>query len=84
MILRKDHELDSPTANYARIGIADYVVFDPLQHRQQPDAFNGKLLNVWMLTAGQYVEMPEPFWLETEGLGLTKLSLASSSRLPPC
>lgn len=68
---RKGHELDSKKADYARIGIAYYVVFDPLQQLQRSDELNGKLLNAWMLTAGQYVEMPEPFWLDTVGLGLT-------------
>ena len=48
-----------------------YVVFDPLQQLQREDELNGLLLKVWALTAGQYVEMPEPFWLQTVGLGLT-------------
>lgn len=68
---RKGNELSSKKDNYARIGIAYYVVFDPLQQLQREDELNGKLLKVWTLTAGQYVEMPEPFWLETVGLGLT-------------
>jgi hypothetical protein len=57
--------------DYARIGIAYYVVFDPLQQLQRENQLNEKLLKVWVLTAGQYVEMPEPFWLQTVGLGLT-------------
>ncbi len=68
---RKGNELDSKKDDYARIGIAYYVVFDPLQQLQREDELNGKLLQVWALTAGQYVEMPEPFWLQTVGLGLT-------------
>jgi len=68
---RKGNELDSKKDDYARIGIAYYVVFDPLQQLQREDELNGKLLKVWALTAGQYVEMPEPFWLQTVGLGLT-------------
>lgn len=68
---RKGNELDSKKDDYARIGIAYYVVFDPLQQLQREDELNGKLLKIWALTAGQYVEMPEPFWLQTVGLGLT-------------
>jgi Putative restriction endonuclease len=68
---RKGNELDSKKDDYARIGIAYYVVFDPLQQLQREDELNGSLLKVWALTAGQYVEMPEPFWLQTVGLGLT-------------
>jgi len=68
---RKGNELDSKKDDYARIGIAYYGVFDPLQQIQREDELNGKLLKVWALTAGQYVEMPEPFWLQTVGLGLT-------------
>lgn len=68
---RKGNELDSKKDDYARIGIAYYVVFDPLQQLQREDELNGRLLKVWALTAGQYVEMPEPFWLQTVGLGLT-------------
>ncbi|NJL56646.1 Uma2 family endonuclease [bacterium] len=67
---RKGNELDSKKDDYARIGIAYYVVFDPLQQLQREDELNGELLKIWALTAGQYVEMPEPFWLQTVGLGL--------------
>jgi hypothetical protein len=68
---RKGNELDSKKAAYARMGIAYYVVFDPLQQLQREDELNGQLLKVWALTAGQYVDMPEPFWLQAVGLGLT-------------
>ena len=68
---RKGNELDSKKADYARIGVAYYVVFHPLLQLQREEELNGKLLKVWTLTAGQYVEMPEPFWLQTVGLGLT-------------
>ena len=68
---RKGNELDGKKAAYARLGIAYYVVFDPLQQLQRADELNGQLLKVWVLTAGQYSEMPEPFWLQTVGLGLT-------------
>jgi hypothetical protein len=68
---RQGNELDSKKAAYARMGIAYYVVFDPLQQLQREDELNGQLLKVWALTAGQYVDMPEPFWLQAVGLGLT-------------
>ena len=68
---RKGNELDSKKADYARIGIAYYAMFDPLQQLQRQDELNGKMLQVWALTAGQYVELAEPFWLQTVNLGLT-------------
>ena len=68
---RKGNELSLKKDDYARIGIAYYVVFDPLQQLQRSEELNGKVLKVWMLTAGQYVEMAEPFWLQTVDLGLT-------------
>jgi len=68
---RKGNELDSKKADYARIGVAYYAVFDPLQQLQRAEELNGKMLQVWALTAGQYVEMAAPFWLQTVNLGLT-------------
>ena len=68
---RKGNELDSKKADYARIGIPYYAMFDPLQQLQRQDELNGKMLKVWALTAGQYVELVEPFWLQTVNLGLT-------------
>ena len=68
---RKGNELDSKKADYARIGIAYYVVFDPLEQLQREDELNGKVLQVWALMAGQYVEVAEPFWLQTVNVGLT-------------
>ena len=68
---RKGNELDSKKADYARIGIAYYAVFDPLQQLQRENELNGKMLQVWALTAGQYVELAEPCWLQTVNLGLT-------------
>jgi Uma2 family endonuclease len=67
---RKGNELDSKKDAYARIGVAHYVVFDPLQQLQRPDELDGALLKVWTLTAGRYEAAPEPFWLEAIGLGL--------------
>lgn len=63
-------ELGSKKDDYARIGIPYYAVFDPLKQLQGKDDLNGTLLKVWVLTARKYVELPQPFWLETVGLGL--------------
>ncbi|NJR38625.1 MAG: hypothetical protein HC781_06975 [Leptolyngbyaceae cyanobacterium CSU_1_4] len=67
---RKGNELTSKKADYARIGMAYYIVFDPLKQPQGKDQLNGSLLKVWKLTAKKYVELPEPFGLESVGLGL--------------
>lgn len=67
---RKESELDNKKNDYARMGIAYYVVFDPLKQLQGKDELNGSLLKVWVLNAKNYVELPEPFWLESVGLGL--------------
>lgn len=64
-------ELGSKKDDYARIGIPYYAVFDPLKQLQGKDELNGTPLKVWVLTARKYVELPQPFWLETVGLGLT-------------
>ena len=68
---RKGKELGTKKADYARVGVAYYVVFDPLLQIQEEGQMNGALLRVYVLTAGSYVELSEPFWLETVGLGLT-------------
>jgi len=68
---RKGNELNSKKGDYARIGAIYYVVFDPLQQIQREEELNGNLLKIWVLREGQYVEMSEPFWLQTVGLGLT-------------
>ncbi len=68
---RKGNELDAKKDGYARIGVVYYVVFDPLQQIQREDELNGNLLKIWVLREGQYVEMSEPLWLQTVGLGLT-------------
>jgi hypothetical protein len=68
---RKGNELDSKKQSYAQIGIAYYVVFDPLRQIQGKDELNGSLLKVWELTGKKYVELPESFWLDSVGLGLT-------------
>lgn len=68
---RKGKELGAKKEDYARVGIAYYVVFDPLLQIQEAEQMNGALLRVYALTAGKYVEMASPFWLETVGLGLT-------------
>ena len=66
---REGKELDSKKADYARIGVTYYAVFDPLRQIQEPERMDGSLLKVFGLTQGRYVE--SPFWLETVGLGLT-------------
>ncbi|MBR8838677.1 MAG: Uma2 family endonuclease [Stigonema ocellatum SAG 48.90 = DSM 106950] len=67
---RKGKELSSKKDDYARVGIAYYAVFDPLRQIQEAEQMNGALLRVYALTVGKYVELSEPFWLETVGLGL--------------
>jgi Uma2 family endonuclease len=56
---------------YTRMGIPYYAVFDPLRQIQEPEQMDGQLLKVYGLRFGQYVELAEPFWLESVGLGLT-------------
>ena len=80
-ISRKSQQKGKETCKkdiYAQIGVAYYVVFDPLQRIQ--DEMNGALLRVWTITSGRYVEVTpsagiaeigESVWLETVGLGLT-------------
>jgi hypothetical protein len=69
---RKGHELDSKKDDYARIGVAYYVVFDPLKQLQGVDELNGSLLTAWELTGKKYVQLrPAPIWLESVGLGFT-------------
>jgi Uma2 family endonuclease len=47
---RKGQELESKKADYARIGVAYYAVFDPLKQLQGKEELNGSLLKVWELT----------------------------------
>jgi Uma2 family endonuclease len=68
---RRGSELGSKKLDYARMGIAYYVVFDALQQIQEPEQMDGQLLRTYALTAGRYVELAAPFLLETVGLGLT-------------
>lgn len=68
---KEGNELGSKLRDYARIGVACYAVFDPLRQLQGQDELNGSLLKVWALEQKKYVELPEPFWLESVGLGLT-------------
>lgn len=67
---RKGNELGTKKDDYARVGVPYYVVFDPLQQLQAADEMNGALLKVWVLNAGRYQPLAQP-WLETVGLGLT-------------
>lgn len=68
---RKGQELGTKKDTYARVGVAYYVVFDPLRQIQEPEQMNGELLKIFVLTGGQYQELAQSFWLETVGLGLT-------------
>ncbi len=68
---RKGKELGATKDDYARIGFAYYVVFDPLKQIQEAEQMNGALLRVYVLTGGLYVELEEVHWLEAVGLGLT-------------
>lgn len=61
---REGNELGRKLGDYARLGVAYYVVFDPLQQ------LGDELLRVFGLHEGQYVALAAP-WLEQVGLGLT-------------
>ena len=61
---REGNELGRKLGDYGRLGVAYYVVFDPLQQ------LGDELLQVFGLREGQYVPLAEP-WLEQVGLGLT-------------
>jgi Uma2 family endonuclease len=67
---RVGNELTTKKDAYARMGIAYYVVFDPLRQLQKPDQMDGKPLQVFALTVGQYRELTTP-WLEALNIGLT-------------
>lgn len=67
---KEGKELGTKKDNYARIGVIYYAIFDPMRQLQKPEEMNGSLLKVYVLTAGRYVELAQP-WLETVGLGLT-------------
>jgi len=56
---------------YAQIGIPYYAVFDPFRQIPDPNQMNGSLLKVWGLSRKHYEELPDPYWLEEIGLGLT-------------
>jgi Uma2 family endonuclease len=67
----KDPSRATKKAAYARLGIAYYAVFDPLEQIQAPDQMQGQLLKVFVLTGRHYVELAAPHWLDDVGLGLT-------------
>jgi hypothetical protein len=65
---------------YAQIGVAYYVVFDPLQRLQGQQEMNNALLRVWTISPGGYTELTssegistvgQSVWLEAAGIGLT-------------
>lgn len=66
---QEGNELGSKFDTYARIGVACYVVFDPL--KQLENEMDGSVLKVWVLNEKKYVELSQPFWLESVKLGLT-------------
>lgn len=68
---KEGNELGSKLDTYARIGVACYVVFDPLKQLQRKDELNGALLKVWVLAGKKYIELQQPELLEPVGLGLT-------------
>lgn len=68
---REGNELRKKKELYARIGVPYYAVFDPLKRIQRRNEMDGQLLRIWGLSCGQYIELPQPFWLPTVGLGLT-------------
>jgi len=53
------------------MGIAYYAVFELLQQVQETGQMDGQLLKVFELRGKHYVELPQPFWMEDVGLGLT-------------
>ncbi len=61
---KKGEELGSKLKDYARAGVAYYVVFDPLQKLGESK------LRVYGLREGIYTEL-ENSWMEQVGLGLT-------------
>lgn len=68
---KKGNELSGKKADYARIGVIYYAVFDPLRQIQDADRMNGQLLKVFALAHGHYVELIDPLHLEAVNLGLT-------------
>lgn len=70
-LVRKDPEKPCKKEAYARMGIAYYAVFDPLQQIQEATQMNGQPLKVFELRGKHYVELSQPFWMEDAGLGLT-------------
>jgi len=61
---KEGNELGSKLRDYSRIGVAYYVVFDPLQQ------LGDSLLRMFELRGNRYQEMTET-WLEQVGIGLT-------------
>jgi hypothetical protein len=61
----KGGELDARRARYERIGVAFYVVYDPLK------LLGDMTVRAFELRGGTYVELVRP-WFEQVGLGLTE------------
>jgi Putative restriction endonuclease len=60
----KGAEKGTKRTDYAQIGVAYYIVYDPLQY------LDGDVLEVYELRGGQYQRLPDP-WLPNVGLGVT-------------
>ena len=61
---KKGGELDAKLEKYARVGVAYYAIFDPLEQ------LSPQILQVYVLHGGRYQRLPDA-WLESVGLGLT-------------
>jgi Uma2 family endonuclease len=70
-LVRKNPEKPHKKEAYARMGIAYYAVFDPLQQIQEAEQMDGQRLKVFELRGKRYVELSQLFWMEDVGLGLT-------------
>lgn len=70
-LVRKDPEKPHKKEAYARMGIAYYAVFDPLQQIQEAGQMDGQPLKVFELRGKRYVELSQPLWMDGAGLGLT-------------
>jgi hypothetical protein len=61
---RKGHELDDKKRTYAEWGCLHYVVYDPERR------ISRKVLHVFELVNGQYVEMSAPHYFPSLGVGV--------------
>jgi Uma2 family endonuclease len=59
----KGEEKGTKRIDYAQIGVAYYIVYDPLPY------LDGDVLEVYELRGGQYQRLPDP-WLPNVGIGV--------------